>query len=140
MDAVKKIGLPCTELFIDGVDFEYGMRFKKAGFHNFVIPQSVLYHNFGQPKKVRFLFKEKVLQIYSPLRHYYICRNHSYLEIKYVSGRYAINTFLFRLKFLIKSVIDIALFDQEDKLVKIWACFLGTWHGFQGKIGKNWRN
>lgn len=140
LEAVRVAGLPYTELFIDGVDFEYGMRLCQKGFQNFIIPQAVIHHEFGIPQRVKFLSKEKVLQIYSPLRHYYICRNHTYLEMQYVSKPYMIHTFLFRLKYFFNTARNIILFDNKSKLIKVWACFIGTWHGFQGKLGKTWRN
>jgi rhamnosyltransferase len=137
--AAKTIDPPCSELFIDGVDLDYGYRLKQQGFHNIIIPDAIMYHNFGNPQIVTFLKKQLIFQQYSPLRHYYICRNHTYLETKFSKKHYKITSFLKRFKYLLYTIIKIGLYDRDKQLVKICACLLGTYHGFIGKMGKYWR-
>ncbi len=134
--AAKTISLPNVELFIDGVDLDYGLRLKQNGFHNLIVPQTILEHKFGNPLKVKFLRKEKIVQQYSVLRHYYICRNHTYLDTRYAKSWYRLTSCLRRIKYMIRTIIFIILYDHEDKLRKILACFIGTFHGLQGKLGK----
>ncbi len=136
--AAQTISLPRTDLFIDGIDFEYGMRLKKQGFHNLIVPQAMMKHNFGNPTKVRWLNRELVFQQYTALRHYYICRNHTYLETRYAQGWHQLKTCLWRTKYLLKTIILITLYEPEGKHLKIWACLLGTYHGLKGKLGKIW--
>nr|WP_290228018.1 glycosyltransferase family 2 protein [Trichocoleus desertorum] len=135
--AAQTVSLPCTDLFIDGIDFDYGMQLKQKGFHNLIVPQAIMEHKFGTPIKVKWFKRELVFQQYTPLRHYYICRNHTYLETRYAQGWYRMKTYLWRTKFLLKTIIQISLYEAEDKHLKIWACLLGTCHGLRGKLGRN---
>lgn len=134
----KKNSLPRTDLFIDGIDMDYGLRLKQSGYHNLIVPQAILEHKFGNPVKVNFFNKERLLQQYSALRYYYICRNHTYLATRYARGWYRITSYLRRIKYMIHSIITILLYESEQRLLKIWACLKGTVDGFQGKLGKNW--
>jgi rhamnosyltransferase len=136
--AAKSIPPPRTELFIDGVDFDFGMCLKQNGFHNLIVPQAILEHKFGNPIKVRFFYKERFVQKYSALRHYYICRNHTYLETRYAKGLYRFTSCLQRLRYMMRTIVLTILYDHENKTLKIWACLLGTYHGLKGKLGKNW--
>lgn len=134
--AAKTIELPREDLFIDGVDLDYGYRLKQRGFHNIIIPNAIMYHNFGHPKTVTFLNKNIVYQQYVPLRYYYICRNHTYLELQFSEGIYKITCLTKRFKYLIYTVVKILLYEEQDKKSRIFACLLGTYHGLIGKLGK----
>jgi rhamnosyltransferase len=138
--AAREISLPPRDLFIDSVDHDYGIRLKQKGFHNLIVTQTILQHQFGNPIKVKFLQKERAIQLYSALRHYYICRNQTYLDTRYAQGWYRLASYLWRIKFMSHTIIFILLFDPVDKLSKIYACLLGSYHGFKGKLGKNWSN
>lgn len=126
------------DLFIDGVDFEYGMRLKQKGFHNLIVTSAVIYHQFGSPTKVRFLGKERFVYNYSALRHYYICRNHTYLDTRYAQGWYRLKSCLWRIKFLMHALVFMWLYDPKDKPKKTWAGLIGTFHGLIGKLDKTW--
>jgi len=136
LDAAKTVELPRSELFIDGIDFDYGMRIKQKGFRNLIVPQAILQHNFGNPIKIRFLDQERYIQQYSALRHYYICRNHTYLETRYAKGIYRLTSLIRRIKYMVKTILMVLLYDNEDKKFKIWLCLLGTYHGLKGHLGK----
>ncbi|MBE9215520.1 glycosyltransferase family 2 protein [Plectonema cf. radiosum LEGE 06105] len=134
----KKNPLPRIDLFIDGIDMDYGLRLKQNGYHNFIVPQAILEHKFGNPVKVKFFHKERFFQQYSALRHYYICRNHTYLTTRYAKGWYRVTSCLRRIKYLIHTIILILFHESEQRSLKIWASIKGTVDGFQGKLGKNW--
>jgi len=97
-----------------------------------------MHHDFGNPIQVKFGNKYRYIQQYSALRHYYICRNHTYLEIRYAQGFYRFTSFIRRIKYLLSSLFWIVIYGHESKYIKIWACLLGTYHGLQGKLGKTW--
>ncbi len=137
-NAAKIIDPPRSDLFIDGIDLDYGYRLKEKGFHNIIVPDAIMYHNFGNPQTVKLFNQELIFQQYSPLRHYYICRNHTYLETRFAQNFYKLTSTLKRLKYMIYTIIKIVLYDQEQTLIKIYACLLGTFHGFIGKLGKIW--
>jgi rhamnosyltransferase len=136
--AAQTISPPCANLFIDGVDFDYGLRLKRKGFRNIIVTQAIMHHNFGDPIEVKFFNKKRFLQKYSPLRHYYICRNHTYLETRFSEGYYRLTSLVKRIQYMNYTILRIMLYDFEDKQLKIWACLLGTYHGLIGKLGKYW--
>jgi rhamnosyltransferase len=129
---------PDQGLFIDGIDLDYGLRLRQAGFHNLVVPDASMYHRFGEPFQVELWGRKKVFQLYSPLRYYYICRNHTYLELKHSKGWYWVTCCLRRLQFLLLTMLKILAFDRGEKRQKISACAVGTSDGFSGKLGKTW--
>ncbi len=98
-----------------------------------------MYHSFGNLIKVKFFHQERFFQKYLALRHYYICRNHTYLATRNTQGYYLLTSYRQRLEYLLYSVVWILLYDALDyKTIKIWACLLGTYHGLKGKLGKTW--
>lgn len=138
IDKAKTIHPPRADLFIDGIDLDYGLRLKQKGYSNLIITQALMWHNFGEPHAVNFLDKELYIHKYSGLRHYYICRNHTYLEIRYAKGWYRLFSLKHRIKYLIYTIAKIFLFDNNKKPIKIWACLIGTYHGIIGQLGKIW--
>lgn len=138
LTVAKSIDLPRSELFIDGVDFDYGLRITKKGFHNIIVTQAIMHHNFGNPQKVRFIHKNIYIQQYSDLRYYYICRNHTYLEINNSQGFYRFTSLIQRIKSMLYKIMLITLYSHDNKVLKIWACLIGTYHGLISKLGKNW--
>lgn len=136
ISAAKAISPPRTDLFIDGVDLDYGLRLKQKGFQNLIVPQAILHHQFGNPIQVKFLYQERCIQTYSALRHYYICRNHTYLDTHYAQGWYRLTSCLRRVKYLLHTIVLISLYDPKDKYKKVWACLVGMFHGLSGKLGK----
>ncbi|BAZ09907.1 glycosyl transferase family protein [Calothrix sp. NIES-4071] len=136
LTVAKQIDLPRSDLFIDGIDIDYGWRLKQHGFHNLIVLKAIMYHNFGHPQEVTFLKNKKIIYIYSSLRHYYICRNHTYIETRYAQGFYRLVSVGYRIKYLLYTIAKIILFDADEKLIKVWACLLGTYHGLIGKLGK----
>jgi len=127
---------PVASLFIDGVDFEFGMSLKKKGYHNLIVPQAQLYHQFGTPLTVQWRGKPKQFYDYSPLRHYYICRNYTYLVLQYSQGNYRFSALRRRLSYLLKMSAMIFLFDQQSKVKKVLACWQGTFDGLVKQLGK----
>ncbi len=136
--AAKNISPPHADLFIDGIDWDYGLRLKRKGFRNIIVPSAIMYHEFGLPIQIKLKHKEVIFQQYSDLRNYYICRNHTYLETRYSQGWNRLKSCQLRLKYLIRTILLIWLYDSDNTNMKIWACILGTLHGFQGKLGKIW--
>ncbi|MEY2976335.1 MAG: hypothetical protein RLZZ435_472 [Cyanobacteriota bacterium] len=112
------------------------MRLYLAGYSNYIVTTAILQHNFGLPHTIFWFGKSKILQNYSPLRHYYTCRNHTYLDIKYAQGIWKIAAILFRLKYLSATSFWIIFFLPDQKRLKVWACLKGTYDGLRGRLGK----
>jgi len=142
LKTLETVALPDARLFIDGIDLDHGIRLKQAGFRNLVVPQALMYHRFGHPIPIRVLGKAKNLQLYPPLRHYYICRNHTYLELQHAQGLARLTCLLHRIRYLMVSMAYIGLFDRQSpwsvKLEKWFACWLGTFHGLIGQLDHRW--
>lgn len=139
--AARDSQLPNPDLFIDGVDWDYCLKVKAAGYHIIVVPEALLIHNFGN-----FLtnFKQSddratPIYSYSPLRYYYISRNHTYIETRQAIKRdKAIWSIAYRLKSLIKYVFIILFLDKDKFALKIWAVIKGTLDGFTGNLSGQW--
>ena len=138
LSAAKTISPPCADLFIDGIDLDYGLRIKQKGFHNLIVTKASMHHNFGSPIQIKFLNQYRYIQEYSALRYYYICRNHTYLETRFSQGYYRFTSLMRRIKYMLVKILLIMLYDLEDKHLKIWACLLGTYYGLIGKLTEKW--
>ena len=136
--AIQASGFPKADFFIDGVDIDHGMRLHQAGYPNYIVPTAILQHNFGTPYAIQWFGQQKKLQNYSALRHYYICRNHTYLDIKYANGAWKVMATLFRLKYMGATLFWILFFLPNFSWLKVWACLKGTLDGFRGRLGKTW--
>lgn len=139
LNTSSQVAPPDPRLFIDGIDLDYGWRLRQAGFHNVIVPDAIMYHRFGEPILVRFAGRKKIFQRYSPLRHYYICRNHTYLELAFSQGFNHFICSLKRIKFTFRSIATILVLDKQSKFQKIIACMIGTWHGFRGNLNRSWK-
>jgi rhamnosyltransferase len=136
VEKAKTVSAPRADFFIDGIDLDYGLRLKQKGYANLIITKATIQHQFGYPSKIVFLQRQINIHKYSALRHYYICRNHTYLEMKHSHGWQRLFSFKHRIKYTIYSIAKILLFDDEQKLTKIKACLLGTYHGLISQLGK----
>jgi rhamnosyltransferase len=141
LQAAEDIEPPNEELFIDAVDWDYCMKFRERGYKIIVVTDAVMKHNFGSYLKNRSISNSLSLPVYtySPLRYYYMCRNHTFIEgyLAKSSGHY-FSSVVYRLKSLIKKIAKILTYESDQKLLKIWACIRGTCDGFIGKLGKTW--
>ncbi len=137
LKAAKNTPLPNPDLFIDGVDWDYCLKLRKQGYHICVTEKTTMQHNFGT--YLTHLNSQQPIYIYSPLRYYYINRNHTYIETRLSNNLYyKILSHLHRLKSLIKKIGKIIIYEPDQKILKIWASCLGFYHGLIGKLGKTW--
>lgn len=129
---------PSPKLFIDGVDFALCYNLRLRGLKIFVIPLSKLEHNLGTPKLIRIPFsrRPKIYYHLSPLRVFCICRNFSFIELKYSKWPYTGLVVFARLKHCLYFVIG-ALFGGQEKLKTIYSAISGTFQGFLGE--KYWK-
>lgn len=130
--------LPIADLFIDGVDFDYGLKLKQQGFKNFVVIRARLDHNYGTPIGIKIFNFSWMFQSYSPLRYYYSCRNTTFLVLYYANKFYKVTAAIHRIKTTILKIAAITLFERNNKPQKIYACLLGTYHGFFNKLDRRW--
>jgi rhamnopyranosyl-N-acetylglucosaminyl-diphospho-decaprenol beta-1,3/1,4-galactofuranosyltransferase len=69
---VSHIGLPHKDLYFYSDDFDYTLRIRKAGYHLFIIPDSIVDHR----SKITSLSTDKKATTMDRLRWYYLYRNH----------------------------------------------------------------
>lgn len=133
--AAKETAGPRQDLFLDGVDLEYGLQLRRAGFRNVMTARAILYHHLGSPLPIRYRSRSYFIHNYSPLRTYYYYRNQTYIETRCADHHYYILAFLHRCKVMAKDIILTVLY-REHKLLRIYATLLGTCHGVWGHLGK----
>jgi rhamnosyltransferase len=138
--AAQDVELPNVDLFIDAVDWEYCVNFKKKGYKIFVSRKAVIKHQFSNLAKAKLplIGTNILINNYSPLRQYYICRNHTYFSISNTSSNYLFLSFLSRIFYAFRVVFKVTFYESEQKPQKIWACLMGTFDGLRGKLGKSW--
>ncbi len=76
-EALKQVGPMMDQLFIDCIDHEWCLRAKSIGLTVFMINDAVMLHDMGDGA-IKFFGRFKPLHR-SPIRHYYIIRNHLFM-------------------------------------------------------------
>jgi glycosyltransferase involved in cell wall biosynthesis len=148
--AVRRIGLPNPDYFVDRGELEYAYRVMKAGYKAFIHQDAVIRHNIrGEPVPKRIQGGPITLNFFeaAPLRCYLICRNTLYFTIYDLTDEpLAKFRELFRLRsrpgrgVLSGVVWQTALFTLNFALrprghgAQIRACLRGIWHGLTGNI------
>lgn len=119
-------------LFIDAVDYEYCYRLRK--FYNLrtiIYPNILLNHAVGYRQKTKFGFS---IDNYSPLRTYFIIRNHFRIWKDYPELFPKKYKLLLLQHHLIFRIFKIILAEQQ-KLLKLKALFFGLYHFSINKKG-----
>lgn len=76
VSAYEMVGPPRADLFIDYVDIEWSLRLRYHGFRLFAVEGARLYHSIGDAYTH---FRGRQISVHSPLRHYYLMRNGTFL-------------------------------------------------------------
>lgn len=100
-------------LFIDGVDYDYGIRANKAGYRIIRIYDAQLYHELGNLKCISMLGKVIYVTNHSAFRKYYMTRNTIYLRNKLKTGK--------PVRTIVKYLAKVVFFedDKKDKMCSI---------------------
>lgn len=64
------------DFFIDGIDFEYSLRLRLREYVNLLSSEYAISHKLGELKSKKFTFFTVKSTNHSPLRRYYMARNH----------------------------------------------------------------
>jgi rhamnopyranosyl-N-acetylglucosaminyl-diphospho-decaprenol beta-1,3/1,4-galactofuranosyltransferase len=148
--AVRRIGLPNPDYFVDRGELEYSYRMMKAGYKAFIHQDAITRQNIrGEPVPKRIQGGPITLNFFeaAPLRCYLICRNTLYFTLyDLTDGPLVKFRELFRLRSrpgrgpLSGIVWQTALFTLNFALrplghrAQIGACLRGIWHGLTGNI------
>jgi rhamnosyltransferase len=114
------------KMFIDGVDFDFCDRVRKAGYRILQVLSVNLTHEIGHIKTHRFLFWNIAVKNHSAFRKYYIAKNIVYLDWKNNDRYFPIKAVLR----VLKQGILVAFF-EDDKINKLKAIFRGSRDGFR---------
>ena len=133
LDLTKLIGRFRDEFFIDHVDDEYCLRARKKGYLVLINKSALMEHTIGAESLHKFLWRKTGTSNHSPLRRYYMMRNHLYLVQEYlgVETVWVLKTVYSRMKMMI-----LMLLFEDNRWVKLKHCLVGIQHGFKKILGK----
>lgn len=126
--AWTSIGRFNESLFIDGVDFDFCIRLRSAGYEILRINDVFLSHEVGHAKKVHLFGRTALVLNHPPLRLYYIARNYLYLGFIHHQKCHWIMEVL-------KRWLLVMLYEKR-KLKKTLFILKGIYHFSIGKMGK----
>ena len=129
LKAWQQCGGYSEELFIDGVDFDFCMKMRGAGYKILRTNNVCLLQEVGHGRKIPLPFHHQMSVLnHSPQRLYYIARNYLYIGRRYHQRwHWAIEVF--------KRMFIVACF-EDNRREKLRAMFLGIRHYRQGKMGR----
>lgn len=122
------------ELFIDGVDYEFSLRVRAAGFVIAECPEAVLQHSPGEPRVVSFRGRRLYQTAnYSPARRYYQERNKIWITRRYLRRFpvFCAKLFLFSTKDFVKILIA-----EKNSATKARFFLRGVWDGIRERMGR----
>ena len=155
--AVRRIGFPNADYFIDRGELEYQYRVMKAGYKGFIHQDAVVRHNICGPSITAKLVRVGPINLkfyeLAPFRCYLICRNTLYFTLyNSTEGRLEKFRELWRLRSrpgrsLMSGVVwQVTLLTLNFALrpfthgAQIRACLRGVWDGLTGNIAAAVRN
>lgn len=128
----SETGLFRGDFFIDAIDVEFCFRLRRHGLKIVRVNNIKLHHILGNRILVPFLWGKLGTLNYSPVRTYYIMRNHIILRRLY--PEYPLQEGFFN-EMLYRRFVRILLVEKE-KMQKMKAMFTGIYHGFRQKTGQ----
>jgi len=85
MTLYEQIGAYDESFFIDGIDFDFCLRVRNAGYSIYRVGEAYMQHQLGEPVTPPRFFGKFYAQ-HSPGRRYYMYRNFLYLARRFVSA------------------------------------------------------
>ncbi|MBR4006589.1 glycosyltransferase family 2 protein [Fibrobacter sp.] len=122
--AMREVGYFDEKMFIDKVDVDICINLRNHGYRIVQIGYVGLLHEIGHAKQINLGFRKWELYNHSSFRRYYMCRNASYLLLKYRSS-YVLSFFL---KEIFQTIL-VFVFEKE-KLLKLKVSVVGFIKGF----------
>lgn len=122
-------------LFIGGIDFDYSLRLRRAGYLLLECREAVLLHAPSSPRMhTLFGFELFTTSNYSAVRRYYSERNRVWLRRRHLRHFPAMCLALYVSSF--KEMIKVAVAENE-KRKKIQYILKGIWDGWWNRMGRN---
>jgi rhamnosyltransferase len=118
--------------FVDGIDFDFCLRLRRAGYAVHRVPAARMQHQLGDPvdlpKAVR-----KYYARHAPIRRYYMYRNFYYLVERYF---FQFPGFLGKLGLSHLLLLPLIGFFDASPLASYRAIARGVWDYARGKVGR----
>jgi rhamnosyltransferase len=133
IDLFDKIGPFRDDLFIDFIDIEYCLRARRKGYKILQLDASLMQHKIGSATMHKLLWKNTITSNHSPLRRYFMMRNHIIVVKKYffIYPGWAFASLFERLI----STVKMCLFESE-RIPKLINSTLGFIDGITGKCNR----
>ncbi len=134
MSTFAELGFFVDELFIDGVDYEFSLRLRKAGYVIEECPEAVLLHSPGEPTRHTLLgILRYQTANYSPARRYYQERNKIWIAKRYFTRFpvFCLKLFLFSSKDFVKILVA-----ESNKRAKARFFLRGVLDGVRERMGR----
>lgn len=130
-EAIEAVGLPRTDFFMDFVDFEHCLRFRRHGFKIAVVRDSHLDHIMGEPTTFNVFGHVTHWTDQVPWRFYYIMRNEVFTIWQYYPTWKNKAFFLLRWARLTFFLLLLG----KRKLACLSMMYRGLFDGRAGKLG-----
>ena len=129
LEAWKKTGGFSEELFIDGVDFDFCLKIRKAGYKILRVNRIQLLQEVGHGKKIPLPFHHQMSVLHhSPTRLYYIARNYLYIGKKHHQR--------WHWTIEVAKRMFIVLCFEKNRWKKLRYMLIGIRHSMKGILGK----
>lgn len=130
--AIKRCGLFIDQMFIDQLDNELCLRYRKQGYLILESKTVAVEHSVGN-NTLRMIFGVRMRPSnHSSLRRYYIARNRVFVYKKYLT--FDFQWLLLDFRGFISETVKILLFEEEKK-EKMIMTLRGIIDGFRGRMG-----
>ena len=132
ISAIKEIGGYEEKLFIDSVDFDFCLKLKEKGFKILVCNNAIMNHSLGDRIEKNIFGRKYYINLHSPIRKYYISRNHIYITKKYFTSNkwFCFKKNIFFLGFILQTIIY-----EEEKLANMKIIVEGISDGIKERFG-----
>ena len=132
LKAYETVGPFRNELFIDGVDHEFCLRLRAAGYRVLITREPLMRHELGRQVRYRLGPVDFAMSNHSARRRYYMSRNRLLIAREYLLREPA-----WVLRSLATAAAEFVLipFLEPRPWAKWRAIALGVWHALRGRTG-----
>lgn len=132
-NVAMSIGGYSSDLFIDSVDFDFSLSLRRTQGKLAVVSDAMMSHKLGEKLEKKILNIPIRLSIHSPLRHYYMYRNHYFIMRKFglVFTKFCIKKEIIMWKYFLEVILL-----HPDRLKNIRMILKGVKHAIENKYGK----
>ena len=130
---LKKLDFFNEDLFIDGIDIEYGLRLNKNGYKILQCNDVSVDHNLGDIEYHKFFKKVFMCTNHNYLRQYYMARNYRYIRDMYIDYDKDFCEVLVKIK---SNIFKIFMYEKDSyrKLKYMFKGIRDYKKGVKGKI------